>query len=64
MENNVRNAFLKNHAANETGTFFLLFKKALLHKKASGQHLSFNIFWQTPTRRSNKNKFATFNVGC
>ena len=40
--------FFKNHAENEAGTpvsdlFFE--KKSLCRVKASGQHVSFNIFW-------------------
>ena len=42
--------FLKNHAENHperlVPDLFLLIKGASLYKvKASGQHLSFNIFW-------------------
>ena len=44
---------LKNHAENKVGRLvpdlFLFFKKALDKVKESGQHLSFNIFWQTLT---------------
>ena len=35
---------------------FLFFKKALYKVKASGQHLSFNIFWQTLAWTYNKSK--------
>ena len=42
-------SFLKIHAENEAEklvpNFFSCFKKALYELKASGQHLSFNIFW-------------------
>ena len=41
--------FFKNHTENETGRlipdFFLFLKKASNDVKASGQHLSSNIFW-------------------
>ena len=40
--------FFKNHTENETGLipdFFLFLKKASNDVKASGQHLSSNIFW-------------------
>ena len=64
IENNVRNIFFKNHAENKTGRLvpdrFLFFKKVLYKIKASGQHLSFNMFWWTPTY--NKKKFITFQT--
>ena len=41
--------FFKNHAENEAGRrltdLFFNFKKALYKLKASGQHISLNIFW-------------------
>ena len=48
IEYNMRNGFLQNHVETETGRLlpepFSFFKKALYEVKASGQHLSFNIF--------------------
>ena len=39
--------FFKNPAENEIGRLFAIFvfKKALYNIKASGQHLSFHMFW-------------------
>ena len=41
--------FIKNHTQNESerlvSDYFLFFKKTLYEIKASGLHLSFNIFW-------------------
>ena len=49
IEYNARNIFLKNHAENEAErlfpNLFWFFKKTLYQVKATGQHLSFNIFW-------------------
>ena len=46
---NVKNIFLQNNAENEAERLvpdlFLFFKKALNKVKASGHHLSLNIFW-------------------
>ena len=46
---NERNIFFQKSCRNETGRLvtdlFLFFKKALCKVKASGQQLSFNIFW-------------------
>ena len=45
----VRKIFSQNYAENEVGTLgpdpFLFFNKTLDKVKASGQDLSFNIFW-------------------
>ena len=40
IEYSMENIFLQ-----QVPDFFLLFKEALYEIKASGQHLSFNIFW-------------------
>ena len=49
IKHSVGNIFFKNHAENKIGRLvtdlFLLFNKALYKAKASGHHLSFNIFW-------------------
>ena len=37
--------FAKNEARKLVPDHFLFFKKALHEVKASGQHLSFSIFW-------------------
>ena len=62
----VRKIFSQNYAENEVGTLgpdpFLFFNKTLDKVKASGQDLSFNIFWQTSTWTYNKNKFITFQT--
>ena len=48
IEYNVRTIFFKTHPENGAGKlvpdFFFIFKKALHKVKASGLHLSFNIF--------------------
>ena len=48
---NMKNTFLQNCAENEGGKlvpdFFQLFKKSLYKVKANGQHLGFNMIWQT-----------------
>ena len=58
--------FFRNHGANGAGALvpdlFCFLKKAFYKVKASGQHLSFNIFWQTSTWTYNKNKFLTFQT--
>ena len=50
----------RNHAENEEGRlvsdFSLFVKKALYKVKASGHHLSFNLFWETSLWTYNKNK--------
>ena len=49
IEYNMRNILLEKSCRNEVGRIvpdlFFFFKKALYEIKASGQHLSFNIFW-------------------
>ena len=53
IEYNVTKFFFKNYAENEVGRLvpdiFLLFQKTLYKLKASGQQLSFNIFWLSST---------------
>ena len=48
IEYNVKNIFFKNHAENEArrlvADLVLFLKKTLYKFKASGQHLSFDIF--------------------
>ena len=50
--------FFKNHEENEAGrlepNLYLFFKKASYMVKSTGQHRSFNIFWQSSTGRSNE----------
>ena len=40
----------------------MFFKKALYKIKASAEHLSFDIFWQTSSWTYNKNNFVTFQT--
>ena len=52
--------FSKNHAENvaeELVPDLLLFRKALYQIKASGQHLSFNIFWYFHLQQNKPYKF-------
>ena len=62
---NVRNIFFKNHAENEAGKIildlFLFFKKPLYKVRASDQHLSLNIVWQTLTRTYINNKLYSIS---
>ena len=56
------------HAKNEVETLvpdlFLVFKKALYGKEASGQHLSFNMFWYSSIWSYNKNKLHKSSNCC
>ena len=49
IKSNVKYFFLQNYAENEAGRIvpdlFLIFKNALYRVKASGQHISFDLFW-------------------
>ena len=53
IEYNVTRFFFKSYAESEGGrlvpNIFLLFQKTLYKVKASGQQLSFNIFWLSST---------------
>ena len=64
------NIFLSDPAFNKAGRlvpdFFLFFKKGLCKIKASGQHLSFNIFGSHRLRhtiKANCRKFQTVDSG-
>ena len=46
----------KMRQGNQFQLSFCFLKKAFYDVKASGQHLSFNVFWQTSTQIYNQNK--------
>ena len=66
MEYYVRNTFIqksiRKYSQRLVPDLFLLFKKALYEVKASGWHLSFNIFWYTSLKYIVKTNFITFQT--